>query len=209
MQHVVQSAGSVDGEVAALKQQFQQVVHRINHLEQENSDIRYLLKQYKHDNQELKTKIQVLESNLMSFEENVCKEVKKQNTFITFRAQPAEHRVYAHGEILLFDNVVVNLGQHYVENSTFVCPYDAFYLLTVTVLQQPGTLMRAYLMLEGSGLQAVRADDTVTYDQATVVVVTLCKEGQRVWVETTGEDFEYHLTRGSFSAFSGTLLRIE
>lgn len=243
-------------------QQIQQLIERMNHLEQQISDQNNVIDSLSAENQDLKNdmqsqkrkmvnmqlrydskivelekvfmigfkhaddnqnannhhqfekqrevhKIQGLESKVNALEEEYHREAMKQNTFISFCAFPTEDRVYAEGEILIFDNDVVNLGQGYIpENSTFVCPYSAYYLFTVTVMQQESTIMRAYLMLEGSNLHSVRADDTHSHHQATIVVVTLCEEGQRVWVEANGPDSEYHLYASSFSTISGTLLRV-
>ena len=131
-------------------------------------------------------------------------------TFITFRAFASTDRDYNKSDIVIFDVVKVDNGNHYnVTTSVFHCPVSGYYLFTVALLNRPAERMGSNIILDDEPLHKVYCIDSATYDQASTTVVTLCSAGQTVYVQSTDDD--NHLFGSSdnlHSSFSGTLLRV-
>ena len=60
---------------------------------------------------------------------------KEDSTHVSVTAFATTVRNYNTGDHILFDGIVRNYGSSYfMENSTFVCPVDGFYLFSVSIL---------------------------------------------------------------------------
>ena len=118
---------------------------------------------------------------------------------------------YGAGDVIQFSHIITNVGNHYNSvTSTFVAPYDGFYLFSASVSCDDDVHVRANIMKEGSLLATAYADDlslTVheTHHQASMVVVTECAAGDRVWVES--EDIgQIYSDSSRISVFTGVML---
>ena len=59
---------------------------------------------------------------------------KNQNMYVSFTAWANETRNVIQEEHVLFDSVLRNYGGSYLAaNSTFICPFNAYYLFSISV----------------------------------------------------------------------------
>lgn len=204
---------------------------KVNDLESCDKNLRSEIDDLQHENQKLrsdmkkrtqilKTEIEDLKSRpvsktpgfsdaneaLVENSANVNQKIVN-DTFITFRAFPLLNRIYNTDEILIFDEIHVNNGGHFVNDTTFVCPVSGYYLFCVSLHSSEGRAIEARLTTDDVTLHDIYADgdEGLDFPMASASVVNLCDVGQEVKVLAYG----YSRTlRGMHlhSSFSGTLL---
>ena len=102
---------------------------------------------------------------------------------MAFTARASEGRYYEEHDIVLFDSVITNTGNHYSSNiPAFVCPFDGVFSFSVSFYS--GYYYEFYLDVMRDDEQVIRGyadfiDGEYTYASSTVVIE--CKAGQLVW----------------------------
>lgn len=128
--------------------------------------------------------------------------------FVAFTASNTERAVINAGDIIVFDRITTNYGNHYnSDTGIFTCPYDAYYIFFTSLISDPGERMAGSLVVNGEVLVRVHSKDETLLDQASNLVVTYCGFGQQVWVEGV-IDGDVIDDWGLGSTFSGVLLRV-
>ena len=96
---------------------------------------------------------------------------------------------YRAGDIIVFDEVLTNAGGHYnAATSSFVCPWDGFYLMSVHVMFRPSIEGNIYLRRGSTWLANIYIDAiSGFYNRGSTTIVTECDRGEIVWV-STGND---------------------
>ena len=118
---------------------------------------------------------------------------------------------YSPGETIDFPHTTTNVGGHYsTATSEFTCPYNGFYMFSVSIMCDDEDDLVAQIMLDGTLLASAYADDLPlsvheTHHQASQVVVTECVAGARVWIES-GSSGEIYSDSTRPASFSGVLL---
>lgn len=98
-------------------------------------------KQILSQNQEisgLKEEIANSNQDMTLHQNQILQIVNEQNDelsgYVSFTAYATTTRSYNEGDHVLFDGIIRNYGSSYlVENSTFVCPFDAYYLFSASI----------------------------------------------------------------------------
>ena len=106
---------------------------------------------------------------------------------VAFTVYASVQRFYEIGEIIIFDGVLTNEGNHYQTHSSFfICPKEGLYMFTTTIC---GGLddedFEAFLMKEAQSFTTARAH-VDHLDQGIASAVMHCEEGERVWVKVSG-----------------------
>ena len=132
------------------------------------------------------------------------------NEAIGFTAIHGYDASYSNGEVVIFGNVVSNIGNHYSPtNSTFTCPIAGMYMFSVSVLNgvydsdSEVAIMRDDSILINVLLDESSSDDM--FNSASAVIVVECDIGQHVYVESIRSS----AIEGNFgtSHFSGALIQ--
>lgn len=207
----------------------------IQHIKKENNNFITDIKMVKAENKKLKEKIENMEkktlqqdeliqslidniglhdNKLTNIQEKMAKfdtlntHLEKQNTFVSFTAFPTETRDYNAGDVVQFDGLKANYGNHYDnENGIFVCPFSGYYLFTVSLTSTQGRRIHAVIQkADGYWLAQAQAEDETLHGTATNVVVVFLQARETVWVETRQDGCQFY--GSSHSSFHGTLLRV-
>ena len=123
-----------------------------------------------------------------------------------FTASIGSTHSYDTGDVIIFDQIVTNVGNHYHPNtSTYVCPLKGLYVFSVSVLNTVSNHMKVNLMREnthlGSGYSHVG-----DHNQGALSVVAECERGERVWVRCYGSSYAYVHQSYDWNIFSGFAL---
>ena len=134
------------------------------------------------------------------------------NDAIGFTAIHSDDGEYREGDIVKFNEIVTNIGNHFNPlNYIFTCPIKGMYMFSVSVLSEYNNKgSRIALMRDGAGLVDVylsqdASPTDVMYNSASAVIVVECDIDQRVYVEATQTsyiDWSRHA-----SHFSGALIQ--
>ena len=135
----------------------------------------------------------------------------QQMTPVGFSAYSTTLASYNAGDVIQFPYIITNVGNHYNSvTDTFVAPYPGFYMFSASISSDDNQHVRANIMQEGSLLATAYADDLATtvhttHHQASMVVVTECAAGDRVWIES--EDIgQIYSDSSRISVFTGVML---
>ena len=75
-----------------------------------------------------------LEEQADTIERMQSENEKYRNSYVSFTASASQTREYQAGDHVLFDYVLRNYGGSYFDgNSTFICPFSAYYLFSISV----------------------------------------------------------------------------
>ena len=126
---------------------------------------------------------------------------------VAFTAYISESRVYDNQDIVIFDAIETNIGNHFqLATNTFLCPYDGLYAFQISLLTDNTRVMHVALMLETRSVSFVYGN-SAHYHQGTNLVIIECSSAERVWVMSVGNnqgvcgnEYNHH------SSFSGFLL---
>ena len=117
------------------------------------------------------------------------------NDYVAFTACASMNRYYEEDDIVLFDSVITNTGNHYSPNtSAFVCPYDGIFSFSVSFYSGFGKNLYLDIMRDDQQIIRGLADDDDDYDltHAVSTVVIECNAGQLVWARCGSyTDFMY------------------
>ena len=101
-------------------------------------------------------------------------------------ANTGSETVYSGYDIVIFDVVTSNFGGHYsADTSSFVCPYDGVYLVSVNILAYLSN--HAYVAIMQNDLSVAYAwadDQSGVYNQASSTVVIECQRGDVLWIRS-------------------------
>ncbi|KAK3601563.1 hypothetical protein CHS0354_027799 [Potamilus streckersoni] len=103
---------------------------------------------------------------------------------IGFTVRISKTTLYVPGQIVIFDNVMVNEGNFY-DSSTgrFRAPYRGLYSFSVTALKQSATDVHLLVMKDNDEIGRLFSG-TSSYDSGSVTVVTVMDKGQTVYIKT-------------------------
>ena len=128
---------------------------------------------------------------------------------VGFSAHSQVDAYYEEFSPIRFGGVITNIGnRYYVDNSTFVCPYDGVYLFSIAILGDHRYRSDYQLLLDGGLVATVFLDSSSvgTYPTGATVVVIECNAGSSVYVRS-GDDAAWMM--GGYerhSVFSGYML---
>ena len=100
-------------------------------------------------------------------------------------ANTGDPTLYSEGDTIVFDETLINAGGHYnVDTSSFICPWDGIYLLSVNI-ESYSDHIHVDLIMRNDVLLARMYLDSYTpgnYTRGSTTVVTECDRGDIVWV---------------------------
>lgn len=147
------------------------------------------------DFQTLSNRVKIIERTL-----------EKQNSFVSFTAYATESKDYNLNDLVQFPEVGINYGGYYLpQNSTFICPYTGYYMFSVSFRSAEERIMGAGIRVGNDDLVTTIARDPGTFDVASTMAVSLCEEGEQVWIRSLADGYRMY---GYYNSFHGTLLRI-
>ena len=114
---------------------------------------------------------------------------------------------YSEGGLILFDDVLSNTGGHYnPTTSTFLCPWDGVYVISVNVQGYEGDGMIIDIMQNSIELvdMYVAAASNVHSRASTTIVISAAR-GDAIWVRAGMSNYIYH--GNGYTLFSGHLLQ--
>ena len=105
-------------------------------------------------------------------------------------ANTASSASYSINDIIVFNEILTNAGGHYnAATSSFICPWDGIYLMSVNIESQSSNGIHVNLMQNDVMLANMNVDDIQgAFNRGSTTVVTECNRGDIVWVraETNG-----------------------
>ena len=130
----------------------------------------------------------------------------------TAYANRGQDVVYTEGDIVVYGQVVSNIGGHYnPDTSTFICPFDGVYMFEVTVAANLG--YHSYIGINRDNALLVRAwafgyGSYDRYHTSTAHTVTACTRGESVWVEafSSPSSNTHHFEVNRYNHFSGFMI---
>ena len=107
---------------------------------------------------------------------------------------------YRDGDVILFNEILTNLGGHYNSNmGVFVCPVDGVYLMSVNLNVYWETFMYLDLMRNSEQLSDVYIENIPeTHNRGSTSVVVRCDRGDILWVRAgngainASENYKYN-----------------
>ena len=133
-----------------------------------------------------------------------------ENTLVSFTAYSKNNRNFDGNDIILFDSIISNPGEHFNEHtSSFVCPFDGIYFSSVTFHTGNSVSLHVDIMLDNMVIIRNYAFDFDWYTVGSSVVNFECSAGQSIWIRC-GSDGQMWGDPDQMSHFSGFLIsRIE
>ena len=128
------------------------------------------------------------------------------NITVAFSAYSSEDTDYDKGTTVLFNQIVTNIGGYYDNNlGVFMCPISGIYQFSSSLFTSGGYKIDANVVKENVKLLAIFSnnDDNT---QASTTVFTECMAFEKVWVQSSGDD--YRVAGGRQSSFSGALMAV-
>ena len=103
--------------------------------------------------------------------------------FIAF-ANTGKKTTYNYNDVIMFDDVISNFGGHYnPETSSFVCPADGVYMISVHALSRKSQDVVADIMRNRDKLVGVRLDSLdEQYDGDGGTIVVQGSRGDVIWI---------------------------
>ena len=130
-----------------------------------------------------------------------------ENDYVAFTASASMNRYYEQYDIVLFDSVITNTGNHYnAETSAFVCPYDGVFSFSASFYS--GYNDEFYLDIMRDDEQIIRGNADYfasKYINAMSTVVIECNAGQRVWARcghSYGDMYSDSYKQSHFTGFA-------
>ena len=120
-----------------------------------------------------------------------------ENDYVAFTARASEGRYYEEHDIVLFDSVITNTGNHYSGvTSTFVCPFDGVFSFSVSFYAgyygnlNLGIMKDDELIISGYADYISTEPFLNTHGMSTFVIE--CNAGQLVWARCAANgDYMY------------------
>ena len=117
--------------------------------------------------------------------------------------------LYDYGIKVQFDDVITNIGYHFTNSTTFICPVDGLYFFSFHVMSGDDVNVypssRISLMVGGTRVVSAWADhhEHMHHAQASNSAFVQCSAGQGVHLETYGASLVYSSSyhQGTFSGF--------
>jgi len=117
-------------------------------------------------------------------------------------------------QVVPFDNVTLNAGNAFDPvTHVFLCPVTGVYVFQSSLMAEQHDMIQTAIVIDGangaklyaSGADSARAGSGLGYDQGFNSLVTLCKQGQHVWVRNHHAN-GHAVYPAHFSTFSGFML---
>ena len=140
----------------------------------------------------------------MFISETVDDSIDEPVGFTAYASSQTECRI---GDVVVFDQEVSNIGNHY--NSTsgyFTCPVNGSYMFAVHIYSVTEDTINISIMLDDDNQIDVFTSYT-DYDQASGQAIVPCAAGQLVWIRCSSVGPLYSSTRDIMSHFVGSLLQ--
>ena len=114
---------------------------------------------------------------------------KTYDQFVGFTAYSSLENYYLDATTIQFPNVTNNYGNAYDPTfSVFQCPVPGYYSFAVYGRSTEDVQILADIVLENAKLATVFSLHDGIQSQSGISVVTLCNEGDRVWVRASGSN---------------------
>ena len=125
--------------------------------------------------------------------------------WFTAQATTGGDTPYDTGDIIRFNEVRANFGGHYnPATSSFICPVDGVYLLSLNVQGAYSDQIHPDLMRDSTWLAKIWIDDiSGASNRGSTTIVTECSRGEALWVRA-GSTGRIHAT--DRTVFTGHLI---
>ena len=91
--------------------------------------------------------------------------------------------LYNTGDIIVFNELLTHAGGHFnTATSSFICPWDGIYLVSVTILSGQNDAMRVQLMRNDVMLTDIQVDAIDGHNHGSTTVVTECDRSDTLWM---------------------------
>lgn len=166
--------------------------------------VQYLMREMK----ELKEEVNILQGQIeVSIQGKNPNETPLHDNFsiASFTAYATESRDYVGGEVVLFDQTIINYGDFYNSvASIFRCDVNGFYLFAVHMAESS---VDAEIYINYENPLLARQTGIHSGGQGSTSIFTICPAGSLVWVQTTNDGGHvYGDVTNRWSTFSGTFL---
>ena len=133
--------------------------------------------------------------------------IKHENLFSGFSAYASVIRNYNTDDVLLFDSVFYNNGNHYSpDTGVFVCPVDGMYLFATTLCAPRSGGMFAHIRMSGVKMAGSFSQD---YELSSNLVITSCNAGAEVSiVGGQNGDTLFGSEEHRYSTFSAVIIHV-
>ena len=111
---------------------------------------------------------------------------------------------YTNYDVVIFDVVISNFGGHYnADTSSFICPYDGVYLVSVNILSASNSLADVTIMQNDLRFSRAYADNqSGLLNQASNTIVIESQQGDVLWIRALSTTTLYAANQHStFTAF--------
>jgi len=145
----------------------------------------------------------------MAYMEKEMAAVKqKQNTTVMFSAWLDNQVTLSPGQVVIFNQEVTNIGQHYSPSTgVFTCPVSGYYVFDVTVMGQKDEYAHLEISHNGARLATAWADDHMDNNSASCHVSVVLTQGDKVDVWATATSYLYG-NSNRYCMFSGHLVNL-
>jgi len=113
-------------------------------------------------------------------------------------------------QILIFDEVITNQGNHYDHRSgVFRCDEAGLYVFQLSILTSPGSYVTVQIARNNQGEAWAFAMDPTSSSSGGTMVVLYLRPGDAVYARVNGRDHDYKsrsITK-LYTSFSGFLIR--
>jgi hypothetical protein len=115
-------------------------------------------------------------------------------------------------QVIVFDRVVTNIGNAYNNHGgIFTAPVSGAYEFAVTIMSEPGHVMHADILKDGTDELCHMYASSAEYDTSTCVVMVHLIAGNDVWIRHNipWSESNEGIKGSHFSAFSGHLIQAD
>ena len=126
----------------------------------------------------------------------------------TAYANTGDPTFYNGGDIILFDEVLANVGGHYsTATSSFICPWHGVYLMSVNVQGYISDYIIIHLMRNSSIIGRILIDRiSGVYNRGSTTIVTECDRGDILWVRAGSNGAVYAPVHYATTLFTGHMI---
>ena len=115
------------------------------------------------------------------------------DTAVAFTAYATTFREYDNGDVIIFDHIITNVGNHFsAATNKFTCPRRGLYLFSLTLYLSD--IIYGAIMLNGNEIGEVRGTSGVSVgglrggaNQNSITTTVVCEANQMVWIEQDNE----------------------
>lgn len=130
---------------------------------------------------------------------------------IAFTAFASRTHLYNSGSVVVFDELVSNIGNAYQTSfNVVICPVSGLYAFFLSISSGLDETVTAHIITQSQGVMTSAQAYKLTRAQGTSSVITECRVGEMVWAELAEDDDFLGTLFGSrlekVTSFSGYLI---